>query len=295
MNKINKYTKAIIISILCVLMIICSIPFGYAVTQKNTETIGNLNQEKSTYFKDNNSLKKTYENGLIMFPEKTAELKMNNFYSFNILRQGGTKGKSTVKVKTIDLTAEYGTDYRIYTDNLTTTEPIKGKANPYYAISNYSFIPKTGTADTSYENADSKDVDNKTKKLISDYNDTVQNKLMPTSSTFNVTFEDGESHKTIYIETRKSKYVRDDLQFYFSLCDAKNCELGNQTTSLISIKEEREKPDSYITVSDTKVNPKSNTAYVKINRSGNLGKLLTLLQKLLLHLQKVWLIILQML
>ncbi len=272
MNKINKYTKAIIISILCVLMIICSIPFGYAVTQKNTETIGNLSQEKSTYFKDNNSLKKTYENGLIMFPEKTAELKMNNFYSFNILRQGGTKGKSTVKVKTIDLTAEYGTDYRIYTDNLTTTEPIKGKANPYYAISNYSFIPKTGTADTSYENADSKDVDNKTKKLISDYNDTVQNKLMPTSSTFNVTFEDGESYKTIYIETRKSKYVRDDLQFYFSLCDAKNCELGNQTTSLISIKEEREKPDSYITVSDTKVNPKSNTAYVKINRSGNLGK-----------------------
>ena len=272
MNIINKYTKVVIISILCVLMIICSIPFGYAVTQKNTEAIGNLSQEKSTYFKDNNSLKKTYENGLIMFPEKTAELKMNNFYSFNILRQGGTKGKSTVKVKTIDLTAEYGTDYRIYTDNLTTTDPIKGKANPYYAISNYSFIPKTGTTDTSYENADSKDVDNKTKKLISDYNDTVQNKLMPTSSTFNVTFEDGESHKTIYIETRKSKYVRDDLQFYFSLCSAKNCELGNQTTSLITIKEEREKPDSYITVSDTKVNPKSNTAYVKINRSGNLGK-----------------------
>lgn len=272
MSKINRCTKAIIISILCVLMITCSTPFGYAVTQKNTQSIGNLSQEKSTYFKDNASMKKTYPNGMIMFPEKTAELKMNNFYALNILRQGGTKGKSTVKVKTIDLTAEYGTDYKIYLDNLTTTDAVKGKANPYYAISNYSFIPQTGTTETSCENADSKDVDNNTKKIISDYNDLVQNEIMPTSSSFNLTFEDGESHKTIYIETKKSKYVRDDLQFYFSLCNAKNCDLGQQTTSLMTIKEEREKPESYITVSDTKVNPKSNTAYVKINRSGNLGK-----------------------
>ena len=80
MSKINRCTKAIIISILCVLMITCSIPFGYAVTQKNTQSIGNLSQEKSTYFKDNASMKKTYPNGMIMFPEKTAELKMNNFY-----------------------------------------------------------------------------------------------------------------------------------------------------------------------------------------------------------------------
>ena len=272
MGAINRSIKATIISVLCVLMVACSIPFGYAVAQKDTEQIGNISQEKATYFKNNKSIEKLHKNGLIMFPEKTSDLKMNGFYALNVFRQGGIKGKATVTVKTTDLTAEYGTDYRIYTDNLTTTDPVKGKANPYYAISKYSFIPKVGTVDTSYENADKKDVDNDTKKLITDYNDTVQNKLMPTSSSFNLTFEDGENVKKIYIETKKCKVVRDDLQFYFALSNAKNCSLGETTTSMITIKEDREKPDAYISVSDAKVNPKSGTAYVKINRTGNITK-----------------------
>ena len=272
MKKAKKCGKVSLVSLLCLLMLICSIPMGTASEQRPSRSVADTAQLRQMYLKKDEATKTLYPNGAIMFPLRSSELKMKEFYSFDVFRQGGTKGKATVKVSTIDLTAEYGTDYNIYTTNEINADPVKGKANPYYAIQNYSFIPVEGETETEYQADEDSEEEGEMRKAISEYNDTVNNEVMPTSSSFNLTFEDGESVRTIYIETLKSKYVRDDLQFYLSVSNPKNCEVGEVTTSMFTIKEEREKPESYVAVKDAKVNPKAGEAYVKINRTGNLGK-----------------------
>lgn len=272
MKKAKKCGKVLLVSLLCLLMLICSIPMGTATEQRPSRSVADTAQLRQMYLKKDETTKTLFPNGAVMFPLSSSELKMKEFYSFDVFRQGGTKGKATVKVSTIDLTAEYGTDYNIYTTNEINADPVKGKANPYYAIQNYSFIPVEGETETEYKADEDSEEKSEMRKAISQYNDTVNNEVMPTSSSFNLTFEDGESVRTIYIETLKSKYVRDDLQFYLSVSNPKNCEVGEVTTSMFTIKEEREKPESYVAVKDAKVNPKAGEAYVKINRTGNLGK-----------------------
>ncbi|MGN0477564.1 MAG: Calx-beta domain-containing protein, partial [Ruminococcus sp.] len=272
MKKAKKCGKVSLVFLLCLLMLICSIPMGTAAEQRPSSSVADTTQLRQKYLKKDEATRTLYPNGAVMFPLSSSELKMKEFYSFDVFRQGGTKGKATVKVSTIDLTAEYGTDYNIYTTNEINADPVKGKANPYYAIQNYSFIPVEGETETEYKADEDSEDAKEMRKSISEYNDTVNNEVMPTSSSFNLTFEDGENVRTIYIETLKSKYVRDDLQFYLSVSNPKNCEVGEVTTSMFTIKEEREKPESYVAVKDAKVNPKAGEAYVKINRTGNLGK-----------------------
>lgn len=270
------YVKRILSAVLCVMLVVCCLPkvdVSAKDINKKSVAMCNENTLHKTYLgATNDEAVKEYPNGVFMFPLSKAKIKMNNFYSFKVYREGGTKNKASVCVKTVDMTAKYGKDYNIYLDKKMDSKAVEGKANPYYNLNGYTFLPtitKTGTKIETNKYSADKLAD--MRKQDSEYSDYVLNNLMPTSSTFTLNFDKGENEKTIYIETLKKDEVTDNLDFTLNLCDAKNASVGAQTTSAITIEETRKKPVTNLSITDTKVNAESKQAYVVVKRTGNMG------------------------
>lgn len=270
MRNIKKISKAIISIILCLSLIVCASPIISANDDKPFTRLVSPDSLESQYLVADETAESEYPNGAIFFPVTTGELKMEELYAVDILRQGGTTGDASVTVKTIDLTACYGEHYEIYISNKRFESSVDGTANPYYAVSEYSFIPVVTETEVIYE-TDNNSED--TQQLRDDASELNDNNLeyMPVSSEFTVDFADGEAVKTIYIQTLKSETVTDDLEFMLTLSNPQNCSISTTTTASYTINEDREKPDTYIRITDETVNPQSETAYVKVQRTGNLG------------------------
>lgn len=270
MNKIKRAAKALISIVLCLTMIVCAIPMVTANDDRQYLRLADLENLKTQYLTSDETAIKEYPNGSVFFPVISGELQMSQFYAVDIFRQGGTEGEASITVSTIDLTASYGEHYKVYTSNKLFDKAIDGEANPYYAISNFSFIPIVTETEVLYETENDTDNTQALRQEASEIND-ANLELMPVSGEFTVKFADGENVKTIYIETLKSDTVTDDLEFMLTLSNPENCSINTTTTASYTIKEEREKPDTYMQILDEYVNPDSNIAYVQVQRTGNLG------------------------
>lgn len=270
MNKILGFSKRLLSVILCCTLLLASLPVLVASASENSSSytrLYDLNEVTKLYLSENEKTISEYPNGAFMIPLASAELKMKDTYALEIFREGGVKGDASITLKTIDLTAGYGEDYEIFTS--LAEKAVKGQANRYYDIENYSFIATRTQKDTVYATNEGDDVPF-VRNATSQYNDELL-KSMPVSSELTLDFKDGENSKTIYIRTYKKREVTDNLQFTLNLCEPKNASIGAQISTAFTILEEREKPDTYLSIKDTSVNPESEEAYITVKRTGNMG------------------------
>ena len=270
MRNIKRISKAMISIVLCLSLIVCASPLISANDDKPFTRLVSLDSLESQYLVPDETAESEYPNGAVFFPVTSGELNMEELYAVDILRQGGTAGEASITVKTIDLTACYGEHYEIFTSSKRFESAVDGTANPYYAVSEYSFIPVVTETEIVYETDNNSEETQQLREDASELNDS-NLEYMPISSEFTVNFADREAVKTIYIQTLKSDTVTDNLEFMLTLSNPKNCSISTTTTASYTIKEEREKPDTYIRITDETVNPESKTAYVKVQRTGNLG------------------------
>lgn len=270
MKKLLGFSKRLLSIILCCTMLMASLPALVASASENRSSytrLYDLNELTELYLSENEKTIAEYPNGAFMIPLASAELKMKDTYALEIFREGGVKGDASITLKTMDLTAGYGEDYEIFTS--LNARAVKGQANRYYDIEEYSFIATRTQKETVYASNQDENVD-LVRKATSQYNDEVLNS-MPTSSELTLDFKDGENSKTIYIRTYKKREVTDNLQFTLNLCEPKNASIGAQISTAFTILEEREKPETYLSIEDTNVNPESEEAYITVKRTGNMG------------------------
>lgn len=273
-SKSKKYGKVIISVILCVTIITgCVVPCFAAVAENGAESYSRLyNYEElaEKYLTYDEETTNEYPNGAFMFPLSSAELKMDDTYALEVFRQGGTDGEAAITVKSVDMTAKYKTDYEIFVGGTDDSDKINGEAKPYYDIGGYSFIAKHTKQQVETASNDSENTQ-EIRDDASDYNDQILGGVMPTSSEFTLNFANGENSKTIYIKTHRPQDVTANLDFTLNLCNVEGGSLGVQTSCAFTIKEEREKPQTYLTLCGADVNPKSEEAYAVVKRSGNMG------------------------
>ena len=273
MKNVSKTLKCLLCVIL-VLSILVSATITISAQNSSTASeLADIQAMRNEYLNPSDEIRKLYPSGIMMLPVNTGDLEMESFYAFHIFRQGGTEGEAKIKLKTIDLNAEYGIDYQIYENENLLSSPMEGKANPYYAVQDQSYIAYQSENSTSYVTPGDDGENNSLISVeddISDANDTI-NEIMPVSGTMDIVFSEGEDDKTIYIRTLKSDQVSDDKQFMITISEPENCKVGSDVSSMFTIKERREKPETYIRIGDLNLSPDSEVAYVKIQRQGNLG------------------------
>ena len=266
LKNIKFYLKVLISIVLCVTLFIGAVPVSAETQKKSYTALYNEEKVSQEIFADNDDYKDEYPNGLVVFPVVNAELKMDDYYAIEVYRMGGTKGEASVTVETVDYTAGYGIDYEIYLSNEYGESPVKGEAGLLYALEDFSFIPVITNSSTETQDED----DTSASSALSELSQEVQNLITPSSS-FTLTFAEGENKKKIYVKTLKDDTITDDLEFIVNLKSAQGCEIGTQNSASFTIKEEREKPVTELKITDTIVNPDSEQAYVVVSRGGNMG------------------------
>ncbi len=266
MKNVSKTLKCLLCVIL-VLSILVSATITISAQNSSTASeLADIQAMRNEYLNPSDEIRELYPSGIMMLPINTGDLEMESFYAFHIFRQGGTEGEAKIKLKTIDLNAEYGIDYQIYENENLLSSPMEGKANPYYAVQDQSYIAYQSENSTSYVTPGDDGENNSLISVeddISDANDTI-NEIMPVSGTMDIVFSEGEDDKTVYIRTLKSDQVSDDKQFMITISEPENCKVGSDVSSMFTIKERREKPETYIRSGDLNLSPDSEVAYVKI-------------------------------
>ncbi len=266
----SKMGKCIIAMVLCFAMLLSSMSFSFAVVSDEADgciELYNYAEVYSRYLTYNAEAAAEYPKGAFMFPLSSSELSMDNIFAMDIFREGGTEGEAAITLKFHDLTAKYGIDYEIY-DELN-GEAIEGEANPFYDIEEYSFLATPTQKEIIYSSNQEGDVE-LLRENGSEYNDLAAD-VMPTSGELKLTFANGENSKRIYIKTYKPQTVTSNLEFTLDLCNPENASIGAQTSCAFTILEEREQPETVLTLCEGKVNPESEEAYITVKRSGNMG------------------------
>ncbi len=269
-----KKKKSMMAIVLCIAMLVPSIS-GFATEPKPKEVtrIYTKAEAEATYLKSDDVSLQEYPTGAFMFPLTNGQLGMEQFYELEVFRQGGTSGTASIQMSTLDLNAHYGRDYEIFLEDTAEAAAVIGEAKPYYEFGQYSFIPRISVSEVVYATNSIEDSEETRAMTIDAINTSVE--LIPQSSVTTLEFADGEASKTIYIQTYQKKEVTDDLHFTLNLSHPVGANVGEQSSVAFSITEEREKPKVTLEVTDTKVNPNSDEAYVIVQRSGNLDTFFT--------------------
>ena len=266
----NRIIKSMFCVLLAAVLITGCIPVVSAAETRPYERLTDLSQMVQRYLSENEERTKEYPNGAVMLAETSAQLQMQKTYAVDIFRQGGTEGEARIKLSTVDLSAAYGKDYRLYLSDKATDNGVKGESNLYYYETDVPYIASLSELETCYLTQDNTDDPEKAKRDATDINN-YSAQSMPHSTESILTFADGENQKTILIQTCKSDSVTDDLEFMLLLSDPENCSISASASGIYTIKEERKKPKAKLSVVSSSVNPDSGKAFVSVVRSGNLG------------------------
>ena len=268
----HRLFNAVISVVLCAALIFGAVPMTFSAAPDTREytRLTDLDEITAAYLSDSEARTAQYPNGAIMLVETSAELEMEQTYAIDIFRQGGTAGEARIRLSTVDMTAGYGEDYRLYLSDKLSDQAVPGEKKLYYYESGVPYVARLSDHETYYMTQDNVDDLEQAKKDASEINDMAAAN-MPHSTESILTFADGEDRKTVLIETLKKQEVTDDLEFMLVLSDPENCSISANTSGIYSIKETRTKPRARLEVVSTSANPKDDEAFVSVLRTGNLG------------------------
>ena len=268
----RRFFISVLSLILCITLLIGAVPISTAAGNGARAYIrlAELSDITEAYLSDSEELAAAYPNGAISLVETSAQFEMDQTYAVDIVRQGGTAGEAKIKLSTVDMTAGYGEDYRLYLTDHLSDEGVAGSKKLYYYNSGVAYIARRERQETVYMNEDGSEDPAQAQQEASEINDTAAEN-MPHSSETVLTFAEGERIKTVFIETMKNGDVTDDLEFMLTLSEPKNCSVSANTSGMFTIRENRPKPKSTLDIVSTSVNPESDEAMVSVRRTGNLG------------------------
>ena len=268
----HRFFNTVISLILCAALLAGAVPMTFAAEagKRAYTRLTDLDEIAAVYLSDSEERSAQYPNGAVMLVETAAEFEMERTYAIDIFRQGGTAGEAKIKLSTVDMTAGYGEDYRIYLSDEMSEKPVEGEKKLYYFESGVPYVARLSDHETYYMTRDSVDDLAEAQQEASEINDMAADN-MPHSTESILTFAEGEDRKTILVETLKKNEVTDDLEFMLVLSEPQNCSISANTSGMYTIKEERVKPRAKLEIASTSVNPESDEAFVSVRRTGNLG------------------------
>lgn len=268
----HRILTSVLSLLLCVTLLIGSAPIALSAGNGTRAYIRltDLDEITQAYLSDSEERAVQYPNGAITLVETSAQLEMNETYAIDIFRQGGTEGEAKIKLSTIDLTAGYGEDYRLYLTDQLSDQGVEGSKRLFYYESGVPYIARLSGQETYYMTQDTVSDLGQAQQEASEINDMAADN-MPHSSESVLTFAPGENRKTVFVETMMKDEVTDDLEFMLALSEPENCSISASVSGVYTIREKREKPRAKIDIASTAVNPESDEALVSVRRSGNLG------------------------
>ena len=143
---------------------------------------------------DSEAREAQYPNGAITLVETSAEFEMNQTYAIDIFRQGGTAQEASIKLSSVDMTAGYGEDYRLYLTDQLSDKGVEGSKLLYYYESGVPYVARQTDHEEFYMTQENSEDLSAARQDASDINDmAAQN--MPHSSETVLTFTDGRKPK----------------------------------------------------------------------------------------------------
>lgn len=266
--KLHKILQDITAAALSAAMLLPAMGSAFAAQPTLTaERLGEYTTLKAAFLDSDDMPAELFPHGVVSIAQGCTDVQMNKLYEIDLFRQGGTAGKASVTLSTIDLTAAYGKDYELRLNSDLSQPAEKGEASLYFARTGLPYIP----VETESEQAITDD--QTAEEMMQSFIDTNDNSAdsLPHSSDVTLNFADGENHKTVYVRTFKPEYATDDRDFLLTISHPESCGVGEGAMAVFSIKEERKKPAVSVSAENVEVNPESGTAYVPVKRSGNLG------------------------
>lgn len=170
------------------------------------ERLGGYTTLKAAYLDSDDMPAELFPHGAVSIAQGSTDMQMNKLYEIDLFRQGGTAGKASVTLSTIDLTAAYGKDYELRLNSDLSQPAEKGEASLYFARTGLPYIP----VETESEQAITDD--QTAEEMMQSFIDTNDNAAdsLPHSSDVTLNFADGENHKTVYVRTFKPEYATAD-------------------------------------------------------------------------------------
>ncbi len=266
--KLKRMLRGITATVLSAAMLLPATVTAFAAqSQLNAERLGDYATLKAAFLDSDDMPAELFPHGVVSIAQGSTDMRMNKLYEIDLFRQGGTAGEASVMLSTIDLTAAYGKDYELRLSSDMSVPAEKGEAGLYFARTGIPYIPVETQSEQAISDAQTAE------EMMQSFIDTNDNAAdsLPHSADVNLTFADGENHKTVYIRTFMPEYATDDRDFMLTVSHPENCGVGEGAMAVFSIKEEREKPGVTVSAENVEVNPESGTAYVPVKRSGNLG------------------------
>ena len=193
----HRLFNAVISVVLCAALIFGAVPMTFSAAPDTREytRLTDLDEITAAYLSDSEARTAQYPNGAIMLVETSAELEMEQTYAIDIFRQGGTAGEARIRLSTVDMTAGYGEDYRLYLSDKLSDQAVPGEKKLYYYESGVPYVARLSDHETYYMTQDNVDDLEQAKKDASEINDMAAAN-MPHSTESILTFADGEDRKT---------------------------------------------------------------------------------------------------
>ena len=266
--KLKKLFRGITAAVLAAAMLAPAAVTAFAAQpQLTVSRLTDYATLKAAFLDSDDMPAELFPHGVVSIAQGSTDMQMNKFYEIDLFRQGGTAGKASVTLSTIDLTAAYGKDYELRLSGDLSAPAEKGEASLYFARTGVPYIPLENRSEQAVTGAQTAE---EMMQAFIDTNDNAADSL-PHSADVTLTFADGENHKTVYVRTFKPDAATDDRDFMLTVSHPESCGVGEGAMAVFSIKEERAKPAVTVSAENVEVNPASGTAYVPVKRSGNLG------------------------
>lgn len=259
-SKWKRYMKrliALILTVALVTPILSSALVAKAETTYEAVTVYDLERMQEQLLESDEA--EALTGSAITFPVTAAVMNVGTELVFHVFRQGSTEKKETITLGTYDMTAGYGEDYEIYVNG----EAVEGKANKMLDGKDTVYDVYLG------ENVleQSEEAEDVTQEEVDAQAEQIK---QMTSSTFDVTFEKGETTKEIHIRGFVPKKATGNKEFQIMVMEYEDgMTLGTNGTAAITLEDKRETEETEIQIVKNSAKVVDGYVTVTVERSGN--------------------------
>lgn len=200
---------------------------------------------------------KQIENATVTFPLNAAMAGVGTEMIFHLFRQGNTDTAQTVTLGTFDITGEYGNHYEVITDG----KPVNGKANPL--LDGAGTVYNVYLGENVLDDGASADVgEEEVAQQIEEIKDMA-------STSFDVTFEPGETTKEIRIRAFVPAKALGNREFQLAILEHPDMEAGENQAVAVTLYDERTPEEAEISFDPDSVTVEDGYLSIEVERNGN--------------------------
>lgn len=191
------------------------------------------------------------------FPLNAAMTGVGTEMIFHLFRQGKTDAAQTVMLGTFDITGEYGKHYEIVVDG----KPVKGKANP--------LLDGAGTVYNVYLGQNVLENQQSEHPGEEEIMQQLEEAKDMASSSFDVTFESGETEKEIRIRACVPAKDMGNREFQLTILECPDMEVGENRAVAVTLYDERTPESTEVSFDPDSAKVENGYLSIEVERKGN--------------------------